>query len=288
MAAIPDSTSTGEATTMSTPNIGTVVVAKIGKENREWGYNPVPDGTRGVIQGFGEIPYGRTNNFGHKPGIYTNKSWCDVLFEGKDETINISLFHLRDENGGYLNEGFFRDENEEPIRALPDTPFWEEDIVRYDGEECIVVSVDYRYDDARYNLSDKIPAGWGHSMVHPDLITLLRRGNVWKYYHDEPITFESLEDEANFFKRIGHTIEVRNPANNLYAWTLNEVLDAIEAGIADGFAVSHGIFGVGGLNHVAFKFVGHDDLAARTRTKTLAEFAEYRRTGKFSQPLGNF
>ena len=52
--------------------IGDRVTVQIAKENREWGYNPCPDGAKAKVLGFSEIAYTRILNFGHKPGIYEN------------------------------------------------------------------------------------------------------------------------------------------------------------------------------------------------------------------------
>ena len=38
--------------------VGDVVTVKVAKENREWGYNPCPDRSKGVVKSFGEISLG--------------------------------------------------------------------------------------------------------------------------------------------------------------------------------------------------------------------------------------
>lgn len=74
-----------------------------------------------------------------------------------------------------------------------------------------------------------------------DNLKLIERGPVWKFYHNEPLSFSSLKDEARFMQRIGQYSEVRNPANRLYVWTLSEALEVIRTGYAHGINVKSGV-----------------------------------------------
>lgn len=59
------------------------LIVEIPTENREWGYNPCPDGTIATVIGFGEIEYNekQAQDCGApRPGIYVNRCWFRVMF----------------------------------------------------------------------------------------------------------------------------------------------------------------------------------------------------------------
>lgn len=243
--------------------VGDRVLVKVAEENREWGYDPAPDGTEVEIVRFGEIDYGRTHNFGYEPGIYANPAWADVRLPN-GEVIHMGTFHLepRPEDEG-LFAGRTREWREnthtarERLRDLPETPFWEGDIVMCpsfdsdDPEKHYVISgINYLDRDRKtldgspwpfYQISDS-RGGW-HSSVREDELTLVARGNVWKFHHEEDIEFSDVREEAELHSSLGKTQEVRNPASGLYAWTIEEALDAIQGGLGDAVQMSGGMFG---------------------------------------------
>ena len=268
--------------------VGDVVIITIEGESRAWGYNPCPDGTRATVLGFTEIHYGRLSGVGLPPGVYANRSWVKLrLDDGREHTEYHGRLALADAAEYERRLVAFRahqqehpdDRGEEFLRELPETPFWEGDIVRVrmDGPEYyVVVHIDYA------NLAAATAQGphpayrirhhvFGHELtVAADDVLLFERGRVWKFFHDEPITFRDLKEEAEFFDRLGHTDEVRNPASGLYAWAINEVLAAIRDGIAHGFTVSSGFFGTGpGISGKRFR---NAELGARVAAATLAGF----------------
>lgn len=235
------------------------VVIDVLKDNRDAGYNPAPDGTIGTIVGFNEICYGYINNFGMKPGTYLNKYWPHVKLE-TGETIQISTCHIRHSVDGLIEERrkaylqlseeerrFI--ENGERVGDLPETHFWPGDVVRsskHNGEKLIIRGIDYTNIDSKchngsqypfYNISYSFD-DW-YTVAREEELELVERGNVWKHYHEEPLEFDTLEEEGRFFKMIGHTTEVRNPNNNLYDWTLEEALQAIKDGLADAVIVTN-------------------------------------------------
>lgn len=261
---------------------GDKVKIKVLAENREWGYDPAPDGTVVILKEFGEIAYGRTN--GHTPpGIYVNRCWADVeLPDGKVE--HISTMHLEPMN---KDEDFGRFMPHSPdadkISDLPHTKFWEDDIVEMDWgnagrpERGYICRVNYERMNHKRNNGNpwpfydvqRIPAG-GQSAYEETELKLISRGNVWKYYHDEPLTFADLKEEANFAKKLGKTDGVLNPTSGDYSWTKDEVLAAIKAGAVHGLLVEGGMFGSGPITR-AMRF--HDeDLGRRIAAATLAGF----------------
>lgn len=272
--------------------VGDQVTITIPKENREWGYDPFPDGTKAVILGFSEIAYGRLDNLGVKPGVYVNRSWVIlnsweegplIQFSGRIELVDqkeyarrVALYrqHQQESPGDWRDKEFIRD--------LPETPFWEGDIVRVsslDNRQLQIVSIDYvrltekTYYGATfpaYKVSDNLSAGW-HTSASENEMVLVERGPVWKLSHDEPLTFGSLAEEARFYERIGHVEEVPNPKSGLYSWTKEEVLDAIRDGIVHGFSVSGSFLGT--KPSICAKRFTDENLGKRVAQATLEGFA---------------
>lgn len=227
----------------------------IPRENRAWGYNPFPDGTKAEVIGFDEIIYGRLNSHGLKPGVYVNRSWVKLKLEdGCLHHEHSDRLKLSDQVEYKRRVKEWQEsapkhwyQQEEFIRELPETPFWEGDKVRvrartaldvitremppeHDPEIFVVTRIDFnqlnkyivtargkRGKYPAYEISDKLGAGWNTS-ASEDNMELVERGNVWKFYHGEPLNFENLREEASFFERLGHTEEVRNPFTGVFSW----------------------------------------------------------------------
>lgn len=272
-------------------NIGDKVIIQVAKENREWGFDPCPDGTAVEVIGFSEIHHGYVNNCGREPGVYENRCWFDIrLPNGKE--INISCCHVISANAEeYQTKRLEWQEkakasgnwsSSKRLRDLPETKLWPGDYVTCtripEYEELRVVGINYGYigqkrtdgtDMPLYDVSDKFPAGWWTAAGDDDT-TLIKRGNVWKYYHKEPMEFASLEEEATLFKMLGRTREIRNPANGIYKWTKDEVLNAIQNGLAHAFSISNGLFG-SEPTESAILFLD-EDLGKRVAAHTLNGF----------------
>ena len=99
---------------------------------------------------------------------------------------------------------------------------------------------------------------------------LVERGDVWKFYHNEPLSFTDLKEEASFFTLIGHTEEVPNPANGRYRWTKEEALDTIREGSVHAISMDNGIFGSG--PHISARVFHNKELGARVAKATLQGF----------------
>jgi len=281
--------------------VGDVVVLDVCKENRDWGYNPGPDGTRAEVVSFGEIDYGRGSSFGRKPGIYVNRCWLDIRFlEGdkKGEVVCLGTFHLapedlekyerltkeRQERFTRLREqgdesGFTADK--EFLRELPDTLFYERDLVRFigghwEGKAGYICKIDYKEMEATrddgspwpfYNV--QLDEG-GMVSAEERHISLVERGNIWKEFHGETVVFESLEEEAAYHKMMGRAREIRNPKDDLYSFTKDEALDAIAAGLGHAIAVGSGLFG-GDMRTSVHRF-DDEELGSRIASETLKGF----------------
>lgn len=214
--------------------IGDNVVLNIPNDNWDWGYRPVEkqNGTIAKVLGFDKIHYSRINNFGNKPGVYVNRAWVIVEVPNKEPFSISSCFVETEKPRKKIEKEFLRD--------LPETKFYEGDYVStQEYPEIMIVGVEFVKNNSEYytyRISDGFNSGWYTSVKEPE-IELIKRGNIWKYYHNEFINFKNIEEEANFHKLLGLFIEVKNPNNNLYSWTKDEVLQAIKEGIVDGFSV---------------------------------------------------
>lgn len=252
--------------------IGQEIIINIPDENWSWGYRPVSkqNGVTGVITGFGTIVRERINNFGHKPGLYENKAWIYVTAEGK-LPFSISCCFIKP----VKPEDCLATSEEKFLAELEETKFWEGDIISTAEYPRIkIVGVKYGWnkegEPMLYDISDDFGCGW-YTSVREDMATLIERGNVWKYYHNEPMTFKDIEEEANFYKLLGLYDEVRNPRNNKYSWSLEEILDAIKEGYVDALSVSNGFMGMSSPHNSAIKF-RNEDLGNRVRPVVLKGF----------------
>jgi hypothetical protein len=258
-------------------NVGEKVTIQVSKDSQDWGYNPAPNGTVVEIVSFGEIEYGYTNNFGNEPGVYTNHCWANVRLPNQS-VIHISTCHLdvcsKSYDGidikeidikeydrrvaayhdSYKKTGKWEDKNR--LRDLPETRLWVGDSITDKGmpeyDRLYVAGINYHYigqkrDDGSdmplYEVSNTWPSGWRSASDDKDL-TLIERGNVWKYYHKEPMSFSNLEEEARFYSAIGRTRQVRCPTTGNYRWENKEqVLDAIQNGTVHALSLEGGLFG---------------------------------------------
>lgn len=229
--------------------VGDEVVVDIAQENIDWGYKPYPNGTKAKIVEFGEIGYGRTNNFGLEPGIYENTAWAFIEVDGKrsEGTISTCFLKVPDKvlKQRSKEKDFYKGRK---LRDLPEMKFWEEDKVTLsakgrkayggwrseaEGETLTVKNVDYLRGGWRhYDVA--LPLGGQVGLKDEDL-KLVERGNVWKYYHNEPMTFSSLREEAQLMLDMGFADEVRNPATGNFAWSMWNILSAVRSGVAHGF-----------------------------------------------------
>jgi hypothetical protein len=121
---------------------------------------------------------------------------------------------------------------------LPKLKFWEGDIVKavfketmhipehipiWEGEGLLSIIRDISYHNIASTRSDGSPypfyqitsnEGQCYSQaICESELTLVKRGNIWKHYHNEPIVFNNIEDEIKLAAQLGKVHEVRNPVN---------------------------------------------------------------------------
>lgn len=273
--------------------VGDRVSITIDAEDRNWGYNPVPDGTLATVIGFNEIAWGRFHNCGLRPGIHQNRAWAKLrLDDGKEMTEWSGRITLLDKSAyeerikTWQERQHDEPDNSDFIRDLPETPFWEGDWVRdADGEKLIVLNITYA-DNGKsyYGCSSHLNESWRQFTA--DKLELVARGNVWKIAHGEPPTFANLEEEATFAKMRGCVRDVRNPADSLYHWSLSEALDALQSEVRHSIIVnSSNLFEftdvpLHSFNHrstnVRVITFLDKDLGARVRSATLQAFSEFK------------
>ncbi|OGH58601.1 MAG: hypothetical protein A2725_02780 [Candidatus Magasanikbacteria bacterium RIFCSPHIGHO2_01_FULL_33_34] len=272
--------------------IGDEVVFKVDPERRAWTdiYNDVPDGTKGIVCGFYDavIYESRVRVLVHQPGVYHRKGAVSVwLSDGRivpgDWSIEMVDKDQEKRRDAALRgaDGILRTPQVR-LGDLPETKVWEQDKVRvrfpHDGSEheMTIGRIDYHHMHQRRNDGSSWPfydvrfMEGGSTSAEESWIELIERGNVWKYYNNQPLVFTDLKEEASFFHLVGQTEEVRNPKNNLYSWTEEEVLEAIMNGTVHGFSVDSGFFGSGPyINAQRFK---DEELGKRVAKVTLEGF----------------
>jgi len=247
---------------------GDLVSITIPEENRRWGHNPFPDGTKATVIAFEEIDYGRVQNFGLKPGIYRNRSWVSVRLEtGGLYRAFTSRLSFVDPKLRKKREKEWLAQSDHPrdvfLRELPDTPFWEGDFVQASAlsrvrsitqrmppevmlNRLVVTHIDYlrlhdKTDDGHqypaYHVSDSLEAGW-NTYAAESAMSLLKRGNVWKFYHKEPMTFKDIWAEALFYYLIGEYDDVVDPETGNMSWHRDDALKTIGSGKGHGIVAN--------------------------------------------------
>src|SRR5690606_20422235 len=90
------------------------------------------DGNTGQVVGFNTRAQGRVDNFGHRPGIYSIYQAPKIKFDRNGiQVLNIKYLDMDDqeEYQRRLDQGQTNPDQDVWQSELPDTPFWEEDIV---------------------------------------------------------------------------------------------------------------------------------------------------------------
>lgn len=272
--------------------IGDEVVFKVDPERRAWTdtYKDVPDGTTGIVCGFYDaVTYSpRVPVLVQQPGVYHRKGAASVwLRDGRVVPGGWSI-KMVDKDEEKRRDAALRDGNgvlhEKCVRLgdLPETKFWEHDKVRVrfpqDGSEheMTIGRIDYhdihkcRDDGSSYPFYGVNYSEGCSTRAEESWIELVERGNVWKYYNSQSLSFADLKEEANFFQLVGQTEEMRNPTNGYYSWTKDEVLEAIKNGTVHGFSVSSGFFGTG--PHINAQRFKDEALGQRVAKATLEGF----------------
>lgn len=162
----------------------------------------------GVIVGFEEIYYGRTNNYCYEPGMYDNFSWPVVDINGSLKTLNSTSLKPV---GGRKKEAIAAKKGE-----LPDTKFWEGDHVRLEnGKQTIIKRISYgEYAGSPSSKAYMIDDNGGNRWIAENEASLIKRGLVWRFYQGEVLDFDKPADELAFFVSLGHFRYVKSNEGN--------------------------------------------------------------------------
>ncbi len=181
--------------------------------------------------------------------------------------------------------------NIQRIGDLPDTMAWEGDRItsdrpalaqmgqRHDGKpvHMRVHMINYKWvphEPHTYMINWHFDetgeyAGMGSTYISDTDIKEVVRGNVWKHYNGQPLSFASLQEEVGFAHDMFMTEEMVNPKDNLYRWTKDEALQAIQDDYAHGFTMGGALMSPGQISLYRFK---NNDLAQRVRQEVLQGF----------------
>lgn len=100
-------------------------------------------------------------------------------------------------------------------------------------------------------------------------VTLVERGNLWKWFHDRPaVKWKDLQEEVHFHFGMGWVTEVQCPASGNFHWPQDAVLDGLNSGLIDVLKGSH-LFG---SSMVAGYKIHDRDLGERARAECIAGF----------------
>lgn len=175
----------------------------------------------------------------------------------------------------------------ERISDLPALPYEIGDRVRWldkdrfgdglgRGEVAKIGNINYHYiglfcsdEVTPMPLYDIVFPQGGQTSVRPEDIELVERGNYYHWQHDRTqLKFESLAEEASFYKSLGFSEEIRNPATQFFSWSQREAVEAIRRGEACAYRVSTVPFsGAKCISVIAFPTM--PELHARLRAATM-------------------
>jgi len=259
---------------------GDRVRMRMSSDSRSYGQKGVPDGTLGTVAGRDRSPEFYEHRYPVspyiEPGVYTKDTQPIVIWDeypdGVDpmdpEYARVSAIWLEPADT-FFKEYNLRAEKEWPVRLpngdvnpdfciikdghrldhlervgdLPETDFWEQDLVSWHGQRYQIRRINYdRWGPEKlhcYEMEEvdenNVYRQNGSTTVEPSELELIERGNVWRFHHGEEPIFHSLSQEISFAIGMNQTETVRNPSCNLYMWTMNEIHEGLKSGIVDGF-----------------------------------------------------
>jgi hypothetical protein len=201
---------------------------------------------QGTIIGFGKRYVPRGGHQHKQAGIYINFTKLHVIRDQGWEECLVDVSHLQTyyitpermelARSGEISKLMIK------IGELPETPFWEGDIVSIGYENfgtATVSEIDYSEKDVCYKVEMARPQGHGWSQtVHgwAETFVLVERGNLWKMAHGEPMQFASLEKEAAFYKSLGMSQKLTcmiSGYDQIHVCEIGEALAQIRNGHAD-------------------------------------------------------
>ncbi|WP_315921513.1 hypothetical protein [Mesorhizobium sp. SP-1A] len=231
------------------PVVGTTVKIDLDKGERGWANKGIQHGSVVKVVEYSQIHYGRT--CGHdKGGLYENDSYA-LVENDKGTRFQIWTPSLAAIDG--VSEMMDkRSKEERRIGDLPDTKFWEMDIVMDEEGEIFKIQHIW-YDQIGEFCNDGVTPmpiyacgtdGNGYSHRREGSLTLVERGNVWKRAHGEEMAFASTKEEIDFYILVGDIQYMKNPrlTTGQYHWPQLDALESIRDGYGDYcFGTSHSV-----------------------------------------------
>lgn len=189
----------------------------------------VSDGEVVTITDFASRFVGRTHGAGVPPGLWTNYAWATIL-DARGRRHEVQSDCLAPLPG--------RDYLSVPrvlLADLPETPLWEDDVVEtYEGRIGTVSTVNYDVvgdrdsEEYRIRFDDGSVVGY-----HARALTLLERGDVWRFYNGEKPFFEDAVAEAGFYHLLSMVTTVHNHDENMATFGWDQAVAMLESGQAD-------------------------------------------------------
>ena len=276
--------------------IGDEIIMNMPVDARSYGRKGVPDGTKGIVIGFNRYKraYGYTDQWIKPAGIYEgNGAACvkwenagsDIVSAGDVSFQDNNLYNERHNDAQYHNAF----ETLAFISELPELPYMEGDKIKLhrsrfgDTDEVIICLIDYLkakdycIDNITpypiYTISPINNPGVTTNVNHSDIKSLIERGNYWAWKNDKSkLKFSNLKEEASFYFSLGLAVSVKNPANNLYVWSMEEAFNSVSIGYGDVISVKSGLFGSGPYISV-YKIIDNPELSIRLQNETIKGFS---------------
>jgi len=218
----------------------------------------------GMIAGFGERSFGRTRCFGVKPGVYRDLSSPQIVFDADKKKkryripshfvrlLDPAREALRDRSAHLLPDSAWRARVEKNfLRDLPETPFWEGDLVLVPtgGFRMVHRTIAIIDHDAlatsRYPSSEKAFGVAEHIADSPEHwcsaneLSLVQRGNVHRRHRGELLVFptgDELVEEAALAITVGAYDMILPPKKYREQgmwWVKSAMIEGLRTGMID-------------------------------------------------------
>ena len=219
------------------------------------------------VTGFA-VKYIPRGGFTHKlAGKYIDFTKVCVVTEGNWEKLTINC---HDKWYGESTEDQHRRLSNMPevqikIGELPETPFWVGDIVKTYNDRYPAA---FNVEKINYYQGVETPVFHLSSPEHTEIhieneLTLIKRGNIWKLAHGEPLLFTNIVEEAVFYKSLGMSRRIIHQGKNEFP--IGTAVWLLRHGIADQMKVKNGQK----MTYVLIKY-DNVEFGNRMRTCTLS------------------